>query len=250
MAVDRLVIRHRGLALLAAGLIPLLVCALLTFARGSMENTNAALILVLLVVGAASLGLRSAGLLAAVSSAVWFDFFLTAPYGRFTIDDPNDIETLLLLILVGAAVTEIALWGRRQQAKASQETGYLSGVLDAAAAISVGSASASTVIEHVARQLVGVLDLDRVQFVEQGDDQLPTLQPDGSVTVPSQGLDVDRAGLPTDTQLRLPVRNAGVKHGEFLLTAASHVARPSREQRRVACLLADQVGATLAHQNP
>jgi K+-sensing histidine kinase KdpD len=58
-----------------------------------------------------------AGLLAAVSSAVWFDFFLTVPYGRFTIDDRADIETTVLLILVGVAVTEICLWGRRQQAK-------------------------------------------------------------------------------------------------------------------------------------
>ena len=38
---------------------------------------------------------------------------LTEPYARFTITDPNDIEATVLLVLVGLAVTEIALWGRR-----------------------------------------------------------------------------------------------------------------------------------------
>ena len=42
------------------------------------------------------------------------------------------------------------------------------------------------------------------------------------------------------------VGNAGVRHGEFRLTASTHLARPTIEQRKVACLLADQVGAALA----
>jgi K+-sensing histidine kinase KdpD len=94
----------------------LVACALLALVRGAIDNTNAALILVLLVVAAASTGLRLAGLLAAASSAVWFDFFLTAPYGRFTINDRADIETTVLLILVGAAVTEICWRGVGREA--------------------------------------------------------------------------------------------------------------------------------------
>ena len=49
-------------------------------------------------------------------SGVWFDFFLTEPYLRLTIADSDDIETTVLLVLIGVAVTEIALWGHRQQA--------------------------------------------------------------------------------------------------------------------------------------
>ena len=41
----------------------------------------------------AATGDRFAGLLAAVSGGVWFDFFLTEPYLRFTIEDRDDIET-------------------------------------------------------------------------------------------------------------------------------------------------------------
>ena len=69
-------------------------------------------------------------------------------------------------MLVGVAVTEICLWGRRQQPKASRESGYLSGVLSAAEQIGAGSASAAAVIEHVQQRLVDVLDLDSARFRE------------------------------------------------------------------------------------
>jgi hypothetical protein len=210
MPADRFFQRHRIAVLLVSFLAPLLACALLALVRGAIDNTNAALILVLIIVGAASTGLRWAG------------------------------------ILVGAAVTEICLWGRRQQAKASRESGYLSGVLSAAEQIGAGSAPAVSVIEHVQQQLIDVLDLDTARFQEATSEQLPTLEPDGDVMVGAHKIDVDRQGLPTDSELRLLVRNAGVTHGEFLLTASTHVARPTVEQRKVACLLADQVGAALA----
>jgi K+-sensing histidine kinase KdpD len=39
-----------------------------------------------------------------VSVAVWFDFFLTQPYERFTITRRTDIETTVLLLVIGVAV--------------------------------------------------------------------------------------------------------------------------------------------------
>jgi hypothetical protein len=117
------------------------------------------------------------------------------PYGRFTIDDRADIETTVLLILVGVAVSEICLWGRRQQAKVSRESGYLSGVLSAAEQIGAGSAPAASVIEHVQQQLVEVLGIDTARFQEATSQQLPTLEPDGDVTLGEHHIDVDRQGL-------------------------------------------------------
>jgi hypothetical protein len=63
------------------------------------------------------------------------------------------------------------------------------------------------------------------------------------VTRGGSSLDIDRGGLPIDSVVVLPVRTGTVVRGYFQLTAASHVARPSRDQRRVAVLLADQVAA-------
>ena len=49
-------------------------------------------------------------------SGVFFDLFLTQPYGTLAVTNPDDVEALVLLLAVGVAVTELALWGRRQQA--------------------------------------------------------------------------------------------------------------------------------------
>ena len=59
-----------------------------------------------------------AGYLAALLAGLWFDFFCTEPFQRFTIADRLDVETTILLLIVGGAVTELAVWGRRQEAKA------------------------------------------------------------------------------------------------------------------------------------
>lgn len=73
-------------------------------------------------------------MLAAVSGAVWFDFFLTRPYERFTITRSTDIETTVLILVIGVAVTELAVWGRRQHLAATRRAGYLQGINAAAAA--------------------------------------------------------------------------------------------------------------------
>jgi Domain of unknown function (DUF4118) len=238
--------RHRAGVVATAALVPLVACALVVPFRDDVANTNAALGLVLLVVAAAATGIRPAGLSAAVSSAVWFDFFLTQPYGRFTIDDQADIETAVLLVLVGLAVTEIALWGRRRQAEASRQEGYLRGVVRTAGLVGAGGSSAEALIELVADQLVEVLGIDDCRFDSASVQGLPRLARDGTIVDNSRTVDVDRQGLPVDSEIELPVQHAGTTYGRFLLTAATRVARPSHDQRLVAVTLADQVGAALA----
>ena len=56
-------------------------------------------------------------------------------------------------------------------------------------------------------------------------------------------VDVERSGLPADEYVAVPVQRGPDVVGHFLLTATSHLAYPTREQRRVAVLLADQVAA-------
>src|SRR5512144_1861300 len=124
--------RTRTLALTAAALVPVAVGALLSLVRELVANNTAPLVFVLVVVAVAATGYRLAGLVAAVVSAASFDFFLTQPYLQFAIAERDDIEAAVLLALIGLAVTEIALWGRRQQARASTRAGYLHGVVSAA----------------------------------------------------------------------------------------------------------------------
>src|SRR5664279_3211659 len=160
MRVDPVLRAHRPLVVAASAVLPLVACGILALFRDSVANTNAALGLVLLVVAAASTGIRLAGIVAALSSAAGFDYFLTEPYNTLSISDRADIETAVLLLLVGAAVTEVALWGRREQARASQEQGYLDGVLSTAATVAAGRSSSRELIDQVCRQIVELQDLD------------------------------------------------------------------------------------------
>ncbi|TDW15657.1 DUF4118 domain-containing protein [Kribbella kalugense] len=239
---------YRNPVLTAALLAPPAVCALLIPFREHFDNANAALLLVVVIVAVAVFGIRLAGVLAAISSAVWFDFFLTVPYYSFTINNQDDVEQAVLLLAIGIAVTQIAIWGRRQQANASRRRGYLDGVLTTSQAVAAG-ASTDDLIEQVRAELTALLGIDGVKFVAGSKEtQAPRLNPDGSVTRGSHLLKVERDGLPTNAEIELPVQHAGETRGRFLLTAATRIARPDLEQRLVAVALADQVGAALATQ--
>jgi K+-sensing histidine kinase KdpD len=236
------------LAMLAALAAPLALAAVLVPWRASFPNTDAALVLILLVVAVAANGYRLAGYVGALSVAVWFDFFLTRPYERFAILRRADVETTVLLLLIGLAVTELAVWARHQHAVASRRAGYLDGI-SAAAQAAVAGGSPSDLIDQVSRQLTGLLSLQscRFQYGVAGIGQPARLQHDGTVTHRRQVRDAD-AGLPSG-DMELLVESGGILRGRFLMTPIPG-ARPSHEQRLLAIAFADQIGAALATGHP
>ncbi len=230
----------------AAGLLgPLALAAVLTPFRAHFPNTDAALAMLLVVVAVAAAGNRLAGYLAALSAAVWFDFFLTRPYERFSINRQTDIETTVLLLVIGVAVTELAVWGRRQHAAASRRAGYLDGISTTAAAVAAGEGP-SELIQEVSSQLTRVLSLlsCRWQYGVAGVGHPARLRHDGQVTTGEQVRDAVSAGLPPDTETELLVESGGLLQGRFLIMPVPG-SRPTREQLLVAIALADQVGAAL-----
>jgi len=230
-----------GLAGLAA---PLALTAVLIPFRVSLPNTDAALALVLVVVAVAAAGYRLAGVLAAVSAAVWFDFFLTVPYERFTITRAADIETTVLVLAVAVAVTEIAVWRRRQQAAAARRAGYLDGINAAARAVFAGS-SPQAVIDEVCGQLTSLLSLSGCRF-QDGAAGIgrPRLLRTGQVVTRGLVWDAGREGLPPGTDTELLAEAGGLLQGRFLLTPGPRV-QLTLEQRLVAVALADQAAAAL-----
>ncbi len=232
-------------ALVAAVLGPFVACALLALVRDSFPNTDAALVLVLVVVAVAANGFRFAGYLTAVSAAAWFDFFLTQPYQRFVIDRRADVRTTLLLLAVGIAVTEIAVWGRRQAAHASRDAGYLEGIRAATEVVSAGG-SGSGLVQQVSEQLVAILGLTRCQFEHgmAGIGQPARLRHDGEVEWKREVWDVEHRGLPPDVDIELLVESGGRLRGRYLMRARPD-SRPTLSQRFVAVTLANQVGAVL-----
>jgi hypothetical protein len=238
-------LRSPRTALGAALLVPPVVCVALVPFRDNFDTTNGALVLVLVVVGVAALGHRVAGAVAALSSGLWFDFFLTRPYERFAISDRSQLETAALLLLVGLGVTELAVWGRREQARASRDEGYLAGMFAASQAGARGGASLSNQISAVCQQLVDVLGLVSCRFDYGTGLGYPRLSRDGKVTWDRRQWDVHANGLPTEKEIELLVQSGGSFRGRFLLTAGPGT-RPSATQVQVATTLADEVGATLA----
>lgn len=225
---------------------PLAASALMAAMRDVLANDNAALVLVLIVVAVAAAGHRPSAIVAALSSAAWFDFFLTEPYHRFTINDRDDVETAVLLVLVGIAVAEIALWGRRQQGRASRRHGYLDGVVSAARMAAEGDTPAPAVVTFVSDQIIAVLGVDKCEFKTGKPGSHPRLNRDGTVTRDGHVIDVDRSGLPTHDVTEIAVESRGRLLGRFELVCATRAVWPTLEQRLVAVTLAEQAGTALA----
>jgi hypothetical protein len=156
----------------------------------------------------------------------------------------------VLLLVIGVAVTEIAVWGRRQHLAASRRAGYLDGISSAAHAVAAGG-SASALIDQVTGQLTQLLSLRSCSFQRgiAGIGRPARLRHDGSVTIGQRAWDVDAEGFPASCDTELLVESGGMFQGRFLMTPAPG-ARPTLEQRLLAVALADQVGAALATSQP
>ncbi|MFF3672862.1 DUF4118 domain-containing protein [Streptomyces sp. NPDC002120] len=237
--------RLRDPLTLVAGLVaPFLVALLLVPFRADLSATNEALIMVVVVVAVAALGTRAAGALAALSAAAWFDFFLTRPYQRFAIADGDEIQTAVLLLVVGLIVSQLAVRTRRLQAVVVTDTAHLSS-LQGTARLVEGGGSPEAVVEYVRRELVGLLGLRGCRF-EYGTlmGRLPRLEHDGSVWLRRGSRITEYASWPEgETELR--VVGGGHYYGRFLLDP--HPGRPlaPEDARLVAVTLAAQAGAAL-----
>lgn len=230
-------------ALLAALVAPPAVAAALLPFRDALPNTSVALILVVLVVAVAANGNRPAGALAAISAAVWFNFFFTQPYQRFAVTSSVDVQTVVLLLVVGLAVSQLAARARRLEVVAVTDAGYLARIHETAE-LAQSAKGADTVVDHVMAQLITLLRLRGCRF-EYGTliGHPPRLEQDGSVVWGHRHWDVDRLGLP-DREVELRTFGNGRFYGRFMLDPTPG-AVPPLQARLVAVTLADQAGAAL-----
>ncbi|RPF31215.1 DUF4118 domain-containing protein [Streptomyces sp. TLI_185] len=236
------------LALTAGLAAPFLAAFALVPIRTDLSHTNAALLLVVAVVAVAALGSRTAGALAALSAAAWFDFFLTQPYETFDISASADIETALLLLVVGVIVSQLAARARRLEVITVTDAAHLSRI-HRTADLARSAGSADTVVDHVRRELTDLLGLRACRF-EYGNllGQPPRLHKDGSLTAGRRPWDVDAAGWP-EGEIELRAYGNGHYLGRFMLTPGPGPVPPLRS-RLVAVTPADQTGAALDAAGP
>lgn len=224
--------------------VPLGVTACLVPARGSLAGTAAALILVAVIAAVAILGNRLAGLFATVSSAFWFDFFLTRPYERLAISHRADLETTISLLVVGLIVTELAARGRHHRQAAAEEADYVALIHELGDMVAQG-APTGEVIERAANELIHLLHLRRCSYLPGAPEpKRTTVQSHGEVIIGGLRWGISTMGLP-GPELDLPVQYGGRTVGRFVLvpTPGWPVAR---ERIIVAVAIAGQAGAALA----
>ncbi|MFD7495164.1 DUF4118 domain-containing protein [Streptomyces sp. NPDC059832] len=238
-----------SMAVAAALVCPPAVAGLLVPFRTDLTSTNTALILVVVVVAVAAIGNRVAGALAALSAAVWFDFFLTVPYERFTIDKGDDIQTAVLLLVVGLVVSQLAARARRLRVVAITDAGHLATIHDTAQ-LAQSTSSPDAVVDHVRGELTRLLGLKGCRF-EYGTllGHPPRLEQDGDVVVGRRTWDMARRGWPQE-EIELRATGNGHYYGRFMLTPTPGAEPASLQARLVAVTLADQAGAAMATTGP
>jgi Domain of unknown function (DUF4118) len=233
-------------AALAALALPPGVCAAVIPARTSLPNTDVALGLVVLIGALAMLGTRFAGWLAALGSALWFDFFLTVPYDSFSIHQHTDIQTAAILLIVGGAVTELAGVTRRRGRTVAVDEALLAVTQSTAELVARGE-SAEIVVDQVSVQLQAVLGLRGCAY-ESGriGTHGPRLEPDGSLRWGKATWGMEQYGFP-EAKVELPARYKGRAYGRFVLDPTPATA-PSIHARRTAVVLADLAATAIAER--
>ncbi len=238
--------RAVGLAIAALG--PLLVAGVLVPFRDDLAAANVVLIFVLVVVLAATVGTRVSGALAAVISAMSFDFFFTHPYQSLTIDSADDVETTVLLLIIGLLVAEIVTYSRRHR-RASEQRGDEITRLHRVAELVASDSDAEDVVLSVQAELIGLLSLRDCRYeTPPFQSELPALERNGAIAGDHRHWIGGEYTLP-EQGAAIPVLGRGTTFGRLVLVPDLSVG-VSIEQRLVAVALADQLGAAFAADAP
>jgi Domain of unknown function (DUF4118) len=229
--------------MVAAVVAPMATALALIPWRQRLDTADNALFLVVVIVAVATTGRRAAAAVAALVSALSFDFFLTRPYYSLRITREQDLITEILLLTVGLVVGELAARGRRHRDAAWQGRHQVA-LLHAITELAATGREPQVVVAMAATELRELLFLRDCQFTTHDPNGAARVTPEGEVRVGSDGWPIDHLGLPTKS-VDLPVRSGGWLLGHFLLTPTPGRPVPS-DRLLVAVAIADQVGAALA----
>jgi len=234
--------------LLVAVAGPVATALVLTPWRGHLDTGDNALFLVVVIVAVASTGRRLAAAVAALTSALAFDFFLTRPYNSFRITRQADLITEILLLVVGLAVGELAARGRTHRVAASERSHELA-LLHSVIELAASGQQPRLVIDAALTGLQRLLSLRDCHFTPRDPGTIAArITPQGVLAIGVASWSTRDLGLPT-RRVDLPVRGSGWLLGHFLLTPTP--GKPvSHQQLLVAVAIADQVGAALAAEHP
>jgi hypothetical protein len=223
---------------------PIAVAALLVPLREELVRTNLALVLVVVVVLAAVAGGRAPGAAAAVVAALSYDFFLTQPYLSLHIESADDVETALILLVIGLVVGQLVVVVRRGRGAVQRGAAEIA-ALHRVSEIAATGSDIDQLTRTVEQAVQEVLGLEACWFEPPPYRSFAAHLARGGAVIGAE-LHVADGGfaLPADG-LELPVMGRGRLQGRLVLMPREHRGT-SVEERVVALALADQLGAALA----
>jgi hypothetical protein len=217
------------------------VDAILVPFRSSYAASAGALTTVAVIAPIAVFGNRVAGVVASLSGALWFDFFLTRPYDRFAISHRPDVETTIAIFVVGLIITELAGRSRHHWRAANDSTQYVS-MIHTVAELAAASVPVDVIINQACNSLVPLLSLRSCRF-EQSlvDPPLARIASNGDVVNVGMRWPAQEIGIP-GPESEIVAQWRGQVQGRFVLTP-TRGAPVTIEQRIVAVALVDVVAA-------
>lgn len=160
-----------GLLLAAAVAAPVAVAAALIPLRGHISTTNVGLLMVVAVAPAA-FGSRVAGIVAAASAAVAFDFFWTPPLYDLITYYGQDLVGAVVYLAVAVVVGELASQNRRHRTRAEELASEQAALRRVATLVAKGVPQGK-VFAAVAEEVGGLADGSTAQIFRY--------EPDGSI---------------------------------------------------------------------
>ena len=214
----------RVLAASVVGVVGLaLLTAILVQVRGQVALASVVLLYLAVVVTVAVIGGLWPALAAAVVSNLAVNFFFVQPYHTFTVEDPDNLLTLLVFVGVAATVSVAVDLAARQRAAAAR-SGIEAELLARITADPVGETSLATLLEHVR----GALGMDCAALIESTED--------GDIIVAMNGGppgDTPSLSIPAGPTLRLVMYGPALlaPDPKFLHRLATAAARALQAQR-------------------
>lgn len=238
--------RHHPARYALAIAIPVGIAAATAPFRSRLPNTTVALLLALSVTGLAAIGPRAVGACAGLSAGLGFDLLHTRPYGSLAIAGTVDVQTTVLLVVLGLAVGQIAARSRRHRSRVVDTVSDLVRVHGVAEMVAAGE-PVEQVILAAAEAIAEVLGLCSCVF----DASFPAIpgpfvERHGAVTWGRLAWNHATLGLPSGP-VSLVLEHQGRPVGRFVLTG-SPGQRVSDWQLLAAIALADQAGCAIAAQ--
>jgi len=232
---------RRQLGYLIAIGLPIAVALTLIPLREDHAGT-AAVVMVVPVVIAASVGATGPAIVAALVAGLAYDVFLTEPYQHIAMNDADDIAAAITLVLVGLVVGVLASRNVHLAARSVRRRAELRHLIAFSRSSVAGRANDDLQAEACER-IADLLNATHCRWVAAPPHAgVPLLLTDGNVMGPVASLGTDRAKLPT--QVVLPAYAGSTIVGHFDIVSSKDRVT-SFEERMTAAVIASLFAAAI-----